>query len=272
MCIFIGLHGLWIVIRTESFVSSCFKWTRWCQGYSSKSWYGDEDTINACIHVFRPSTSISNIWKLWSCNTLPCPTYSGLIPESLAESSGIPLEFWWILVEWPLYPRKSEYFTLPHLFQPDFGGLRPEFHQNPLESAYSSLNPMLAGVLANFGIYSSFSLVLIQSQPCFFTRITRIFLYGSKPEFCRTIPEILAAIRTETRLKPDFSVTTYICYIFTILYFYSTLFPLWLPNSLVPRTHGYTRYLYPDSFLYLLLIVSIINIWLISIMTHILGI
>ena len=41
------------------------------------------------------------------------------------------------------------------------------------------------------------------------------------------------------------------CYIFTILYFYSTLLPLRLLNSLVPRTHGYTRSLYPDSFLYL---------------------
>ena len=62
------------------------------------------------------------------------------------------------------------------------------------------------------------------------------------------------------------------CYIFTILYFYSTLFPLQLLNSLGPRTHGYTRSLYLDSFLYLWLIVSIINIWLISIMTHILAI
>ena len=106
-----------------------------------------------------------------------------------------------------------EYFTLPHLFWPDPGGLRPEFHQNPLESAYSGLTPMLAGVSANFAIYSGFSLVSIWSQSFFFTRITRIFLYRSKLEFC--IPEILAAIRTETGLKPDFSVTTYIyqkCY------------------------------------------------------------
>ena len=38
-----------------------------------------------------------------SSNTLPCPTYSSLIPESQMESGG----FWWILVEWPLYSRKS---------------------------------------------------------------------------------------------------------------------------------------------------------------------
>ena len=42
-----------------------------------------------------------------------------------------------------------------------------------------------------------------------------------------------------------------LCYIFTILYFYSILLPLQLLNSLAPRTHGYTRRLYPDSFLYL---------------------
>ena len=60
-----------------------------------------------------------------------------------------------------------EYFTLPHLFWPDSGGLKPEFHQNPPESAYSSLNPMLTGVSANFGIHSSFSLFSIWSQSFF---------------------------------------------------------------------------------------------------------
>ena len=59
------------------------------------------------------------------------------------------------------------------------------------------------------------------------------------------------------------------CYIFTILYFYSTLFPLRLLNSLGSRTYGYTRslilthFLIYDSFSYL---------WLISIMTHTLAI
>jgi hypothetical protein len=57
-----------------------------------------------------------------------------------------------------------EYFTLPHLFWPDSGGLRLEFHQNPPESTFSGLIPILAGVSANFGIYSGFSLVSFQSQ------------------------------------------------------------------------------------------------------------
>ena len=40
-------------------------------------------------------------------------------------------------------------------------------------------------------------------------------------------------------------------YIFALLYFYTTLFPLRLLNSLLQRTHGYTCSHYLDSFPYL---------------------
>ena len=55
------LHGSWIVTSMESSVSSCFKQTKCCQGHLRRSWYGADSTINACTHVFNPSTSISNI-------------------------------------------------------------------------------------------------------------------------------------------------------------------------------------------------------------------
>ena len=48
------------------------------------------------------------------------------------------------------------------------------------------------------------------------------------------------------------------CYIFALLYFYSTFFPPWLLNSLASRTHGYTHSHYHDLFPYRLLIDSII--------------
>ena len=59
------------------------------------------------------------------------------------------------------------------------------------------------------------------------------------------------------------------CYIFALLYFYSTFFPPWLLNSLTSRTHGYTHSHYHDLFPYWLLIDSIIiydsyRLWLIA--------
>ena len=95
-------------------------------------------------------------------STLPCPTYSGLIPV--------------------------------------------EFHRNPPESIFSGLNPMLAGISANFGIYSSFSPVSFRSHSSFFHlnyRNIPIWIQTGIPQDYSGIP---GANRTETGLKPDFII------------------------------------------------------------------
>src|SRR5882757_1424494 len=84
-------------------------------------------------------------------STLPCPTYSGLIPvEFRWTQTGIQC---WLVTQ-----------------------------------------PILDFILVSVRSQSSFSLV-------FWTRMTRIFLNRSKPEFHRNILVSPVAIGTETRLK-----------------------------------------------------------------------
>ena len=156
--------------------------------------------------------------------------------------------------------------AVPHPFQPF--SLEEFWIPSPLELPADPIEPIMTSFLnpAHQTSTSTKEYGLNKPTP-FSSNRTKVKAFLQE---CLVYININKDIYTTDKLKIGFALS-YMnekCYIFAILYFYSTLFPLRLLNSLGPRTYGYTRslilthfFIYDSSFL--LLTYDSYRLWLI---------